>query len=505
MLLLNGWILFAFIPLFLIYKKHKKDKLQKQTKLLYLSLIFMFLAISRPALNNTFENQKLDSQEFIVALDASYSMQADDLKPSRYIMAKKAIKKLFLLHPKDKFTLFVFTSNTLLISPPTTDTQISLTALDALNPLYILTKSTDILELFKTVSKLPIKDKKLIIFSDGGDKHDISNILDISQKNNITPYIVATATKKGATLKKGNTYLKKRNNGLVISKINPILKELSANTNGKYYTLSSLDVINKLSDDLKNNSKTKEQMKIKSYKELFIIPLSISILLFFLSITKFSETIFLLFILFFIPQKVDAKILDFYHIKLAKELYKNKHYDEAAKEYLKVKPSVSSYYNIATAYYKAKKYKSALYYYAQIKSKNSDIKQKIFYNMANSSLKLKKYTQAKELYIKSLAIKEDKDALYNLHLLQRLKIKTTTQNTQHPQKKGISKQQTKDKKNQNSTSNQSSSQSTNGGGGKKKKNNSSISKTTTQKNRYQMSYKAYEKINKGYIDEKEPW
>jgi len=516
MIFLNAWILFAFIPLYFIYKRHTKSNIAKEIKVLYVSLVFMLLAAARPAIDNSYINQTFNSQDFIIALDASYSMQADDLKPTRYIMAKNAIKKLLKLRPRDRFTLFIFTSNTLLISPPTTDTSISIMALDAINPQYILTKSTNIANLFETVAKISMKEKKLIIFTDGGDEHNIAQLSRIAKKNNIIPYIVATATQKGAALKKENHYLKDIHSNLVISKINPILKDLAVTTDGKYYQLTSLNTINKLNEDLTDKVTTKKQIKVKSYKELFYIPLGIALLLFFLSITKFGAIIFILPLLFILPQKADASLLDFYHIKQAKKLYKSSHYKEASKEYQAITPSIASYYNIATALYKEGNYKAALSFYSKIQTTNPKIKQKILYNIGNCAIQLKKYDRAKKFYIQALAFGEDKDTLYNLTLLKRLHLKTQIDTSdmlpkkQNQSKKTNKKSEQKEKKDtknakSNSKSNRSSQQSTNGSGGEKKKQTVSISKKKVTPDNYKMSYKAYEKINKGYSDEKEPW
>lgn len=518
MVLLNAWVLFGLIPLYFIYKRHAKNNLSNAGKLLYISLVLMFFSVARPAIENSIVNQKFNSQDFIIALDASYSMQADDLQPTRYIMAKQAINKLLKLRPKDRFTLFIFTSNALLISPPTTDTSISITALDAVNPQYILTKSTNIANLFTTIAKIPLKQKKLLIFSDGGDEHNIENIASIANRNNIIPYIVATATHKGAALKKDNHYIKDIHSSLVISKINPSLKDIAAATKGKYYELSSLDVINRLDGDLEHKSSKQEQIKVKSYKELFYIPLSIAILLFFLSVTRFGQFFVLFSLLFFVPQKANSSVLDFYHIKQAKELYALSEYKQASKEYKAISPSVASYYNIATSYYKAEEYKSALIYYTRIQTRNAEIKQKILYNIGNCAFQLKKYDRAKEFYIQALALGDDKDALYNLRVIQKFHLKSEVDatkmlpNKQKEEKKEDKKsnsQKKKDTKNSqsSSSSNQSSQESTHGQGTNKKKKESAttISKKSTPKNNYTMGYKAYEKINKGYSDEKEPW
>jgi Ca-activated chloride channel family protein len=510
---LNGWIFFALVPLYLLYKQHADAN--RQTKLIFISIVFMILAIARPVVDNTLQEESFDSQDYIIALDISYSMQADDLKPNRYILAKKAIKKLIDLHPKDRFTLFVFTSNPLLISPPTTDTAITLMALDALNPEYVLTKGTNILKLLQSVAKIPLNEKKLIIFSDGGEEHTLTKMLQVLKQNNIIPYIVATATHKGAALKKGGRYIKNIDSSLVISKINPILKDLALGGYGAYYELdNTLNTIDQLSKDITQNTTKKGTIQVKNYYELFYLPLLIALLLYISAVTKIHQ-LFLLPLILIPHYQADASILDSYYIAKAKESFQNKEYQKAAHYFEKITPSVQSYYNIATSYAKANRCKTALNYYTQIQTRNKKLKQMIFYNMANCAVALKHYQRAKKLYVLALALGKDKDALANLHILQKLHLQNQKNITdmlpqKNPKHKKISSKsldlQKQKKKNSGGKNNskQTTNQSSNGVGTKNKKTKTST-KNTQHNSKYQIGYKAYELINKGYTNEHKPW
>lgn len=516
MVFLNPWILFGVFPLFLLYKRSIHQDASRQIKLLYSSLFFMLLALAQPALENSLTTQKFNSQDFIIAIDASYSMQADDLKPTRYDKAKQAIIKLLKTHPKDRFTIFAFTSNALLISPPTTDSEIGIQALDTLNPNYILTKSTNMYNLFKTISKIVSKDKKhLIVFSDGGDETDIDKLAQVLKRNNIVPYFVATATQKGAALKKEGKYLKDIHSSLVISKINPLLKDLAALGGGKYYELNSLQTIDTLSSDLSREAANKEQdMKVQSYKELFYIPLFIALILFFISVTKLHQLYIFVFMILFTPYKTEADTFDFYYLYKAKQNIKELKYSQAASNFKQLEPSVQSYYNIAGSFYKAGQYKSALNYYTKIKTPDKKLKEAILYNMGNCAVKLKMYDKAKEYYINALALIEDEDALYNLNLIRdkktekRYQVSKNSQSSSKKKKNSDTKQESK-KQNKNankSSSNRDAEQSSSGSGGTKKNKSASVKKTNSKNaNNYKIGYKAYEIINKGYADEKEPW
>lgn len=521
MTFLYPWVLFGLIPLYFLYKSDKKEKEnRRQKKLLYAALFFILLALSRPVIINAPSEQKFDAKDYIIALDASFSMQADDLKPSRYEVAKKNIAHILRTLNKDRFSIFAFTSNAMLISPPTTDSAISMMALNSLKPKYILTKGTSLPSLFKTIAKTSYKQKNLIIFTDGGEDRDLSKLIKLCKKNSIIPYIVAAASNSGTTLKKDEKPILDNNKNLVISKINPLLKSLATKCNGKYYELSTnKDIADEIIADIqKQDSSIKSATKVLSYKELFIFPLFIALMSFFLSVTKLHQ-LFVFVPLLFLPYPSHAAVLfDFYHNVKAKEAYQGKKFLSAAQEFQKFSPSPLSYYNSAVSYYRAKKYKKAAALFSQIKSTDPRLKQKIFYNLGNCAVKLKKYNRAKKYYQQALALGFDKDAFYNLSLLYKLNVKEQKNLANELQKKNIQKKQTsKEKQNEkkdasksgSSKSNQKASQKSSGSGKnnkKKKKQNQNLQLVKHKnKSNYKLGYKAYELINKGYTNEKHPW
>ena len=511
MLWLNAWLLFALIPLYMLYKKDAKS-----SKLLYLALAFMIIALARPVLKDQYKQETLSVHDYIIALDVSYSMQANDLKPSRYALAKEAIKKMIQSHEKDRFTLFVFSANALMISPPTEDSTLSILALDALNPQYILTKSTHLKNLFKTIGRLNLKEKNLILFSDGGEEHDVAALASLAKEQHITPYIVATATQRGAALKKDGHYIKRPNGSIVISKINPMLKDLAHATGGKYYQLTHHSSLEGLIEDIKSAQSLKHSVKVQSYKELFYLPLALAWILFFIATTKFSKLFaFMILLLFIYPHNIRASLLDFVYLNHGYTAYKKGAYKEAALAFKQITPSPQSWYNVATAYAKAGACKDALKFYAHIQTTQSRLKANIYYNMGYCAAKLKHYKKAQEYFMYALALnKEDSDALYNLNLLRRLKLKKPKDISRllptNKREKQAQKRQGETKKSSASTSSNKQQSAQVGAGtsaeAQKGKEQLQFKKAqAAEKKHYRFSYRAYEKINKGYTDEKEPW
>ena len=522
MTLLYPWVLFFLIPSYILYKNETieiEQTKKRQKNLIYLALFFTLLALSRPVIIQAPNEQKFDAQDYIIALDASYSMQADDLQPSRYEVAKKNISHIIKSLNKDRFSIFAFTSNAMLLSPPTTDSAISMMALNALEPQYILTKGTSLLSLFTTIAKTSYQQKNLIIFTDGGEDRDLVALVNLCKNNSTTPYIVATGSSSGTLLKKNDKPMIDSNKNLVISKINPLLQPLAKECGGKYYQLDTTkDIAEKIIADIqKHHNAIQSTTKVFSYKELFIYPLFLALLSFFVSVTKLHQ-LFLSIPLLFLPLLGhSASLFDFYHYKKANQAYKSNQFITAAKEFQKLSPSPQSYYNSAVAYYKAKNYKKSIELFSQIKSTNPKLKQNIFYNLGNCAVALQKYDRAKYYYQNALALGFDEDTYHNLLLLYKHKL-LEQKDPSHIFSKKSTKKETMTKKRETkhkdvsksatAKSNQKASQKSNGSGtnSKKKKQNQEMQlvKQQTQSN-YKLGYKAYELINKGYTNEKHPW
>ena len=523
--LLYPFILFFLVPLFFLHKRSKRLEQQdreRQKNLLYMTLLFMLVALSRPVIPNALEEQNVDGKDYIIALDASFSMQANDLLPTRYEVAKENINKIIQGLKRDRFSIFAFTTNTMLISPPTTDSAISMQALDSLEPKYILTKGTSLLELFKTVAKTSYASKEVIIFSDGGEDQNLARLVSLCKTNNIVPFIVATASSSGSTLIKEDKLILDDKKNLVISRENPLLKPLASECGGEYYQLqSNRDISQTIMKDLKNRGNDiRIKTQIRSYKELFYIPLFFAFVTFFLAVTKLHQlSIFIPLLL--LPHPSDASILfDFYHNAKAESTYEHQDFLYSAKEFQSLSPSVESYYNIGVAYYRAKAYKQAMQYFSQIKTPNRVLKQKLFYNMGNVAIKLKRYRLAITYYKKSLALGDDKDALFNLSLLYKLApkeqedISKMLAHKKRKKKKEEGKKQEKSKeskqtKKSSSGANQKASQKSAGSGSnkkRKKKENENLQLVKKRnKSKYKLGYHAYELINKGYTNETHPW
>ena len=236
MTLLTPAFLWLLIPLFLSI-----GKLSKLSERVHLTiLILLVLTLSRPVLEHTLQEATVEAKDIIIALDVSYSMQANDIHPSRYAFAKETIAELLKANPTDNVLLIAFTSNPLLLSPPTTDHRLINIALESLNPEFILTKGTSLEKLFKKLSSIKSGHKNLILITDGGEEKELEKLTSLVYEADISLSILALGTTSGTTVtKKDGSYLKDKKGNLVISRINPLLESLASSTGGSYITASN--------------------------------------------------------------------------------------------------------------------------------------------------------------------------------------------------------------------------------------------------------------------------
>lgn len=98
----------------------RKKRLLKHL-LFLLAVLFLILAMARPAWNPVPQTVRREGRDVIFLLDVSRSMLADDLKPNRLERAKLAIDDCIEVLQGDRVALAVFAGNTVVRCPLTQD------------------------------------------------------------------------------------------------------------------------------------------------------------------------------------------------------------------------------------------------------------------------------------------------------------------------------------------------------------------------------------------------
>jgi len=513
MTLLYPDFLWLLIPLALLLWK-STYQIQYITHIIILILIV--LSLTRPVQKEALQESNIQAKDIIIALDVSYSMQATDLTPTRYGFAKEIIRVLLDKNPTDNIMLIAFTTNPLLLSPPTTDHTLIKIALESLNPNFILTKGTSLERLFKKLSHLHLGHKNFILITDGGEETKIETLSSLLIDSDISLTILALGSKKGTTItNKEGSLLKDKQGNLVISRINPLLEDLAANVGGSYLTASSsiASTVTSLNDILHQNN-LQEQMIKKTqhhYAERYQFPLLLALILFLMLHTRMIKYLLILFALLGI--QAEASFIDDYHLNKAYTSYHKLDFNITIKELKKIHThSLQSQMALGNTYYKTGAFKNAIKVYKSIRSTSLKTKQQLYYNIATAYAKIEAYDKAKIYYTKTLQLGEDKDTLFNLKQIALLKDKKDaslgiarpkSQNSDASKSESQEKDSDKDKTHEED---QTSSGSGSGGGENKKKERKKSKLTVDIDTKPQpLGSKVYDLINKGYIRETHPW
>ena len=510
--------LWLLIPIGLVFYLFRPRSLRIVMHLFIVTLLLV--ALSRPQLEKGLSQERVDARDVIIALDVSYSMRARDIQPDRYRFAKATIEALLQKDAKDNVMLIAFTTNPLLLSPPTTDHALVKTALEALEPKNILTKGTSLKKLFKQIATDKNGHKELLLITDGGEERDLDALTQALKGADIHLTILALGTTEGSTIptEEGKP-LRDREGHLVISRINPLLERLADTLEGTYLTPQSspeatADAILKSFETGSNNTNSIKKLR-HSYTELYQLPLLLALLLFLAVHTRAARRLLPLFAFFGI--QLHASFFDTLYLKQAYDHYVHHEYKAAKTTLLKVKtPSLQRQIALANTYYKLGNYPKAAALYLGIHTTSPKIKQMLFYNLGNAYAMQGAYTKARMYYTKALQLGEDTEALHNLKavaLLEERKKKAlgmARPKSQGAQSKAKQSSEESDDAKKPKAQEQSGAGSGSGGEQQHKKRAKEPKKRLLmdeeqKPQKLPLSSKVYELINKGYIRETKPW
>ena len=289
------------------------------------------------------QENRIEAKDIIIALDVSYSMKAKDLAPTRYDFAKETINALLEDNAKDNIMLVAFTTNPLLLSPPTTDHVLISRALQSLRPEYIFTKGTSLKKLFAKLSAMPNTDKTLILMTDGGEDESAQTLATQLQKSDLHLITLALGTKQGSTIEnEDGTLLKDNKKQLVVSRINPMLETLTSLVDGTYLVASgtakaTAEALQSAMDAQKQQTQEISKMQYH-YTELYQIPLLIALILFLMLHTRASKYLLILFTLS--GFQLQASVWDGYYLHKAYDAYEVQDFNASKKALKKVELSL---------------------------------------------------------------------------------------------------------------------------------------------------------------------
>ena len=281
-----------------LMQSHSNIRKKIKHILFILSITLLIIGLSNPQIGTKMEEVKREGVDLMIAIDLSYSMMAQDIKPNRLERAKQAISRLIDKLEGDRIGLVVFAGEAYVQLPITTDYSAAKLFLSTVNTSIVPTQGTKIgnaIDLcVKSFDNENTQSKAIIIITDG-ETHDEEAIssAELAQENGIYIHTLGMGLTKGGPIpiynKYGSTseFRKDREGNTIITKLNePMLQEIAQVGMGTYVRANnSKSGLSILFDEI-NKMEKKEigTMIFTDYKDRFQIFIGMSLFLLILNI-----------------------------------------------------------------------------------------------------------------------------------------------------------------------------------------------------------------------------
>ena len=276
-----------FLILFIIPLYFFKFKATKEVVFLFVSFTFVVIALARPIIFSSLISKDKLNIEFVLALDLSKSMLADDIKPNRFEFAKQKAQTLVEKLSSEKLSLLGFSNQSFMVIPITNNYEVFNYLTKNLSIKNVNKNGTNYMKILEASNEiLNHKTKKFVVlFTDGAEQKDFEKEIDFAKQNNIVVSVYNIATLKGSAIRYEEELVKDLNENIVVSKLNKSIEKLAFATNGIYseYSLVQDDLDEVLENIRQNAIKDLKDESFENKNEIFYIPLLFAFLFFMLA------------------------------------------------------------------------------------------------------------------------------------------------------------------------------------------------------------------------------
>lgn len=256
-----------------------------------LAAAFLTVALINPQLGSKMTEAKIQGIEVMLAVDVSNSMRAEDLKPNRITLARRAIERFVDKLRGDRIGIVVFAGEAFIQLPITNDYGAAKLFLNSVDPDVVPTQGTAIgaaIELAVDGFDFTSPAQKAVIIISDGENHedDAVGAATEAAARGVKVYTIGIGSTKGSPIPefRGNTktgFRKDREGNTVITRLNEdMLKDISAAGGGSYIRASNAEVgLNTLLEELNELEKTDMgSVSFAEYEDRFQVFLVLALL-----------------------------------------------------------------------------------------------------------------------------------------------------------------------------------------------------------------------------------
>lgn len=278
------------VPGIQIIKKYSKENKKHLLGriFIYLSTVFMILALARPQFITEGKIIKKDGIDIAIALDLSKSMEVRDFNPNRLEKSKELLKEFIDKRPNDRLSLVVFGGEAYTKVPLTFDHSVLKNMISDITTDDITSNNRTAIGMGLGVALNRLKDsdsksKVVILMTDGeNNSGEMSPIgaAEVAKELGIKVYTIGIGAKEIAIPGFfGTSYIKNRELD------ENLLNLIAEKTNGKYFRASDSKEFQNIFNEINNLEKSKiDSRSIYNITEYFEELLKVSLILFLLGI-----------------------------------------------------------------------------------------------------------------------------------------------------------------------------------------------------------------------------
>jgi Ca-activated chloride channel homolog len=254
--------------------------------------LFGILALARPQWGARMETVRRRGVDIIVALDTSYSMNAEDVAATRLAKAKSEIRSLLIRLKGDRIGLLSFRRTTVVACPLTLDYGAALLFLDLAGVESMPEPGTSLAAAIQTAVSSFIagerKYKVLILVTDGEDlEGELDHAIDRAIEAGVIIYTLGIGTTQGKPIPvrdaKGAVveYRRDASGQIVISRLDErALAEIASRAGGRYFraTTSQGELDEMYAEVSQMEKKGLESRLLQNFEDRFQYPLVAALL-----------------------------------------------------------------------------------------------------------------------------------------------------------------------------------------------------------------------------------